>query len=68
MTNLEFAMLMKRYRALKNFKLVELSTATNLSLTTLVKIEKTGKCLLRTKIAIAQALEFSKEDLNKLFE
>lgn len=68
MSDLEFAMLMKKYRAFKNYTLVELSSATNLSLASLVKIEKTGRGYLRSKVAIAQALGFSEKEINSLLK
>lgn len=66
MSNIEFANLVKKYRALQNVRLVDLSEKTKLSITSLTKIEKTGSCLLRTKVAIAKALEFTQEDFEKI--
>lgn len=66
MTNIEFARLVAKYRAMYDVRLVDLSAKTDLSLTTLVKIEKNGACLLRNKILIAKALNFSREDLEKV--
>lgn len=68
MNDIEFGRLVAKYRAMYDIRLVDLSAKTDLSLTTLVKIEKTGKCLLRNKLLIAKALNFSEEDLEKIFK
>lgn len=66
MTDLEFANLIKKERALKNLTLQDVSNATDLSLVTLVKIEKTGRCLLRTKLLLAKALGLNETQIDEI--
>ena len=66
MTDLEFGLLVKKTRALKNATLKDLSQATDLSMVCICKVEKGKPSLLRTKIKIAQALGLGNKVIDEL--
>lgn len=66
MTDRDFGLLVRKHRALKNLTLQDLSDKTDISLVSLVKIEKGGSSLLRTKINIVKALGLSDDIIDEI--